>query len=165
MAAFGPVCRRADCHARQAAERRCCVAWHRFGDDAGPNPSRMRGSGICDDALMRQRSLTSLLRVLVLSRRMRGPQRVGRRAGGRAVSRDPDCGLRWCPATCPRLAIAGGIVTHGHSASCGSRGCQEGISAITRSGLPEPRSSLSGGQTMIVPVGGSWSRFVRHCSP
>ena len=39
------------------------------------------------------------------------------------------------------------------------------MSASTRSGLPDPCRILSGGQTITAPVGGSRSRFVRHCSP
>src|SRR5581483_8618722 len=38
-------------------------------------------------------------------------------------------------------------------------------SARTRSGLPLPWRILSGAATTTAPVGGSWSRLVRHCRP
>ena len=38
-------------------------------------------------------------------------------------------------------------------------------SASTRNGLPLPCWIFSGGQISIAPVGGSWSRLVRHCRP
>lgn len=37
--------------------------------------------------------------------------------------------------------------------------------ANTRSGLPDPCWIFNGAATNIAPVGGSWSRFRRHCSP
>ena len=45
-----------------------------------------------------------------------------------------------------------------------SRGYRE-TRARTRSGLPEPPLIFSGGLMMSAPVGGSWSRLLRHCRP
>ena len=50
----------------------------------------------------------------------------------------------------------GGVTGHGLS---------PGISASTRNGLPVPPLILSGGAISMAPVGGSWSRLHRHCSP
>ena len=52
------------------------------------------------------------------------------------------------------------------AASQGSRSgrtpYRDGTIASTRSGLPEPRTILSGAAINNAPVGGSWSRFARH---
>jgi hypothetical protein len=37
--------------------------------------------------------------------------------------------------------------------------------ANTRSGLPLPFSIFSGGQINTAPVGGNWSKLLRHCKP
>lgn len=42
---------------------------------------------------------------------------------------------------------------------------QTGISASTRRGEPEPPLIFSGAPSTTAPVGGSWSRLVRHCRP
>ena len=65
------------------------------------------------------------------------------------------------------LADAGAATRHGgHLVGlCACHALLSSTNAITRSGLPLPFSILSGAATTRAPVGGSWSRLVRHCRP